>query len=213
MKINNDRLEYDALGKVRVSKTALYGAQSVRAVKNFNITNQKINPIMIWSLGAVKKACAQANKEMGDLESDIGNAIISACEEIMEGDHNHEFITDPIQGGAGTSINMNINEVIANRASQIIGEPIGTYLRVHPNDHVNKAQSTNDIIPTSGKLTTIILMGTSLVKELGYTQVSELTKKALREDRTLRELVLENHLLSESLLNEKWDPQSMIRPR
>lgn len=176
MQMNNERLEYDALGEVRVSKTALYGAQSVRAVENFNITNQKINPIMIWSLGAVKKACAQANKEMGDLEPNIGNAIIRACEEVMEGAHNHEFITDPIQGGAGTSINMNVNEVIANRASQILGEPIGTYLRVHPNDHVNKAQSTNDIIPTSGKLTTIIL-GEKLLYEMELME-SVLNEKA-----------------------------------
>lgn len=176
MQMNNERLEYDALGEVRVSKTALYGAQSVRAVENFNITNQKINPIMIWSLGAVKKACAQANKEMGDLEPNIGNAIIRACEEVMEGAHNHEFITDPIQGGAGTSINMNVNEVIANRASQILGDPIGTYLRVHPNDHVNKAQSTNDIIPTSGKLTTIIL-GEKLLYEMELME-SVLNEKA-----------------------------------
>lgn len=176
MDTTNERIEYDALGEVKVPETALYGAQSVRAAENFHITNQKINPLMIWSLGAVKKACAQANEEVGELGPEIGNAIIKACEEIMDGIHNHEFITDPIQGGAGTSMNMNVNEIIANRASQILGEPIGTYLRVHPNDHVNKAQSTNDIIPTSGKLTTILL-GEKLLQEMELLE-SVLNEKA-----------------------------------
>lgn len=176
MDTKDERIEYDALGEVRVPKNALYGAQSVRAVENFHITNQKINPIMISSLGAVKKACAQANEEAGELEPEIGNAIIKACEEIMAGVHNQEFITDPIQGGAGTSINMNANEIIANRASQLLGEPVGTYVRVHPNDHVNKAQSTNDIIPTSGKLTTILL-GEKLLQEMERL-VSVLNEKA-----------------------------------
>lgn len=176
MDITNERTEYDSLGEVKVPKTALYGAQSVRASENFHITNQKINPLMIWALGAVKKACAEANKEIGELEPTIGNAIIKACEEIMEGLHNHEFITDPIQGGAGTSINMNANEIIANRASQIVSEPIGTYSRIHPNDHVNKAQSTNDIIPTAGKLTTILL-GENLLQEMESME-SVLNEKA-----------------------------------
>lgn len=153
----NIRIEKDSLGEVQVASSALYGAQSVRALHNFHITGETIHPMMIRSLAYVKKATALANRDLKQLDGDIADAIIQACDEIISGDYDAEFITDAIQGGAGTSLNMNANEVIANRAAQILGEPLGDYKRVHPNDHANKGQSTNDIIPTAGKLTTLHL--------------------------------------------------------
>lgn len=189
------RMERDSLGEVPVPKEALYGAQSVRSVENFHITGQKINPLMIWSLGAVKKACAQANEAVGELDAKIAQAITQASDEIMEGTHNEEFITDAIQGGAGTSMNMNVNEIIANRASQLLGDPLGTYTSVHPNDHVNKAQSTNDVIPTAGKLTTLLL-GEALLAEMdlletAFSKKAEAYKEVIKVGRThLQDAVL-----------------------
>ena len=181
MNMSDVRIERDSLGEVVVPRKALYGAQSIRSVENFHITGQKIHPLMIASLGTVKKACAQANEEVGELHSVLSNAISRACDEIIEGTHDAEFITDAIQGGAGTSMNMNANEVIANRASQLLGEPVGTYDSVHPNDHVNKAQSTNDIIPTSGKLTALIL-GEQLLQEMDLMQIVLSEKAELFND-------------------------------
>lgn len=151
------RIEYDSLGAVKVPKDALYGAQTVRAIDNFHITGSAVHPLMFVALAQVKKACAYANYEVGEMSEDISQAIIQVCDEIIAGSYQEYFVTDAIQGGAGTSLNMNINEIIANRANQILGGTLGTYERVHPNDHANKAQSTNDIIPTAGKVTTILL--------------------------------------------------------
>lgn len=151
------RIESDSLGEVKVPKEALYGAQTVRAQHNFHITGQTVHPAMIQSLAYVKKASALANYEVGELTEEVAKVIMQAADEIIAGDHLEEFATDAIQGGAGTSINMNMNEVLANRAAQLLDEPLGTYQTVHPNDHVNRAQSTNDVIPTGGKLTILFL--------------------------------------------------------
>lgn len=178
------RIEKDSLGDVHVLESALYGAQSQRAVDNFNITGEMLHPMMVRSLGYVKKAVALANNDMDELDDEITKVIVQACDEIIAGDHDSEFITDAIQGGAGTSMNMNVNEVISNRASQILGENLGEYARVHPNDHANMGQSTNDVIPTAGKLTTIHL-GQILLEEMESLKNS-LGKKAKEFDDVIK---------------------------
>jgi len=151
------RIEQDSIGSKEVPVEAYYGVQSLRGQENFQITGQMQRPEFIWALAAIKKAAAIVNREIGELRFDIANAIIKACDEIMAGSLHNHFITDPIQGGAGTSANMNANEVIANRAIELMGGTKGDYSIVHPNDHVNNGQSTNDVIPTAGKITAIIL--------------------------------------------------------
>ncbi|MDS0527876.1 aspartate ammonia-lyase [Clostridium sp. SHJSY1] len=152
------RIEFDSIGSMSVPENAYYGVQSLRAKENFPITNKKINEKLIISLAEIKKAAAITNRNAGSLDKEIADAIIKACTEIIEGKLHDEFIVDPIQGGAGTSTNMNANEVIANRAIEILGGVKGDYSLIHPNDHVNMSQSTNDVFPTAGKLTVLKLM-------------------------------------------------------
>ena len=156
--IKNSRLESDSIGQKNVPMDAYYGVQSLRAQENFYITGLKMRREMIESLALLKKACAIANKNAGALEPVIADAIEAACDEICAGKYQDQFIVDPIQGGAGTSMNMNANEVIANIALQKLGGTLGDYKLVHPNDHVNCGQSTNDIVPTAGKMTTLVLL-------------------------------------------------------
>lgn len=148
---DNFRIEKDSLGEVKVPAGALYGAQTQRAVENFPISGLMPWPAFIWSMAAIKRAAARVNGDLGLLDKEKSDAIITATSEIMDGKHNKEFVVDPFQAGAGTSHNMNLNEVIANRATQLMGGEAGEY-RVHPNDHVNMAQSTNDTIPTAIRL-------------------------------------------------------------
>jgi fumarate hydratase class II len=145
------RIETDSLGEVQVPEGALYGAQTQRAVENFPISGLKPWRAFIWSMAAIKRAAAEVNRELGLLDKDKAEAIAKAAAEVMGGHWDAEFVVDPFQAGAGTSHNMNTNEVIANRATQILGGELGAYL-VHPNDHVNMAQSTNDTIPTAIRL-------------------------------------------------------------
>jgi fumarate hydratase, class II len=145
------RIERDTLGEIRVPAGALYGAQTQRAVENFPISGLKPWPAFIWSMAMIKRAAAEVNGDLGLLEEAHANAIIQAAREVIDGKWNDQFVVDPFQAGAGTSHNMNVNEVIANRATQIIGGKLGEYL-VNPNDHVNMAQSTNDTIPTAIRL-------------------------------------------------------------
>ena len=152
------RTESDSIGEKEVPEDAYYGVQSLRAAENFHITGLKMHPELIRSLAFIKKAAAMANHKVGLLDDNITKAIIVACDEIILGNYWKDFIVDPIQGGAGTSINMNANEVIANRAIELLGGKKGDYSVVHPNDHVNYGQSTNDVIPTAGKMTTIRLL-------------------------------------------------------
>ena len=152
------RIEADSIGTKQVPAEAYYGVQSLRGCENFQITGQKLRPEFIDSLAEIKKACAICNFAVGELDEQIKNAICQACDEILEGKFHDQFICDPIQGGAGTTANMNANEVIANRAIEILGGTKGDYTIVHPNDHVNRAQSTNDVIPTAAKMTTIKLL-------------------------------------------------------
>ncbi|WBO68994.1 aspartate ammonia-lyase [Streptomyces camelliae] len=150
----NTRIEHDLVGDKEVPADAYYGVHTVRAVENFAITGSTISqfPELIVSLAAVKQAAATANRDLGLLPQDLAGAIIAACEEIRGGRLADQFVVDPVQGGAGTSTNMNANEVIANRALEIIGHPRGHYEVIHPLDHVNLGQSTNDVYPTAVRL-------------------------------------------------------------
>ena len=152
------RIEKDSIGTKDVPADVYYGVQSLRAAENFPITGLRMHPELIRSLAYIKKAAALTNAEAGLLEKPVADAIVCACDEILAGKLREQFIVDPIQGGAGTSINMNANEVIANRAIELLGGVKGDYTLVNPNDHVNCGQSTNDVIPTAGKLTTLRLL-------------------------------------------------------
>ena len=152
------RLEKDSIGEKQVPADAYYGVQTLRAYENFRISGYSLHPEMIRSICQLKKACAITNYESGHLDKKREEAIVQACDEIIAGQFHDQFIVDPIQGGAGTSINMNANEVIANRAIEILGGQKGDYTIVHPNDHVNFGQSTNDIFPSCGRLTALKLL-------------------------------------------------------
>ena len=159
------RMESDSIGTMEVPKEAYYGVQALRAKQNFPITGQSLHPVFIRNLAKVKKAAAQSNRNALALPADKAEAIIRACDEVIRGCFADEFIVDAIQGGAGTSANMNMNEVLANRANEWMGGRKGDYSRIHPNDHVNMSQSTNDVIPCAGKLTILELMP-GLIQEL-----------------------------------------------
>lgn len=145
------RVERDSLGEVQVPAGALYGAQTQRAVENFPISGLRPWRAFIWSIAAIKCAAANVHRDLGMLDASIADAVAQAAHEVMNGDWDAHFVVDPFQAGAGTSHNMNANEVIANRATQILGGDPGDY-RIHPNDHVNMSQSTNDVIPTAIRL-------------------------------------------------------------
>ena len=152
------RVEKDSIGTKDVPEDVYYGVQSLRAAENFHITGLNMHPEIINSLAYIKKAAAITNCEVGLLDKKRTQAIVQACDEILAGQFRDDFIVDPIQGGAGTSLNMNANEVIANRAIEILGGKKGDYSVVNPNDHVNCGQSTNDVIPTAGKMTSLRLL-------------------------------------------------------
>ncbi len=145
------RMERDSLGEIRVPASSLYGVQTQRAVDNFPVSGLRPWRAFIWSMATIKRAAAEVNRELGLLDGDLAAAIVQAAEEVREGRWDDQFVVDPFQAGAGTSQNMNTNEVIANRATLILGGKLGEY-RVHPNDHVNMAQSTNDTVPTAIRL-------------------------------------------------------------
>lgn len=145
------RIERDTLGEVNVPANALYGAQSMRAFENFNISGLRSWPAFIWAMAVIKWAAAEVNRDLGLLKPEYADAIVSAAQEVMHGKWDSQFKVDPFQAGAGTSTNMNMNEVIANRATQLLGGKLGEYV-VNPNDHVNMSQSTNDTIPTAIRL-------------------------------------------------------------
>jgi aspartate ammonia-lyase len=154
------RKEKDSLGFVEVPAKAYYGAQTARAVENFPISNIHPDPQLIRALGMVKRAAAEANKELGLIDAKRADAIIQAAQEVIDGKWNAEFVVDVFQAGAGVSKHMNSNEVIANRANEILGGKLGEYAHVHPNDHVNYGQSTNDVFPTAMRLATLLALDT-----------------------------------------------------
>jgi aspartate ammonia-lyase len=165
------RLEHDLLGDYQVPVNAYWGVHTARAVDNFPISGVPIGHYrsLIRALAIVKQATAQANFELGELTSEINDAISKACLEVAEGKFDNEFVVDAIQGGAGTSTNMNANEVIANRAIEILGGTKGDYDVVHPLNHVNKSQSTNDVYPTALKLALIFEIN-ELLKAMAHLQ-------------------------------------------
>lgn len=178
------RVEKDSIGTKDVPEGVYYGVQSLRAAENFHITGLSMHPEIINSLAYIKKAAAITNCEVGIIDKKIANAIVKACDEILEGKFHKDFIVDPIQGGSGTSLNMNANEVIANRAIELLGGQKGDYSIVNPNDHVNCSQSTNDVIPTAGKMTSLRLLK-NLKKELRRLYEA-LSKKADEFDHVIK---------------------------
>lgn len=154
----NLRTEHDFLGSREVPADAYFGIQTLRAAENFAITGYQIHDELITALAVVKKAAAMANMDAGLLNPEIGRAVAQAAEEIIAGRWHDQFIVDPIQGGAGTSINMNANEVIANRALELIGKKKGDYAGISPNNHVNMSQSTNDVFPTATHIASLQLL-------------------------------------------------------
>lgn len=175
------RMEHDSIGALNVPAEAYYGVQSMRAATNFQITHRPLHPVLIDIIVMVKKAAAITNEKSGKLDQQIAQAIIQACDEILDGNLRDQFIVDAIQGGAGTSANMNANEVIANRAIEILGGTKGDYSIVHPNDHVNMSQSTNDVIPTAGKITVLKLLPQT-IKELEKLEKAMEEKEAEFDD-------------------------------
>ena len=155
--MNHTRTERDSIGEMEIPASADYGIHTARAVENFPITGIRLShfPELIESLAMVKKAAAQANRDFGRLPPEIASAIISACDLVIAGDAREHFVVDMLQGGAGTSTNMNANEVIANLALRLLGRPRGDYAALNPNDHVNLSQSTNDVYPTAVRLTVL----------------------------------------------------------
>ena len=151
-------MEKDSLGEKEVPATAYYGVQTTRALENFPISGLRAHPALITAHATIKKAAALTNRELGNLDSRIAEAIVQASEEVVEGKLRDQFVVDVFQAGAGVSFNMNCNEVIANRAIEILGGSRGDYKQVHPNDHVNMAQSTNDTFPTSMRLSSLMMI-------------------------------------------------------
>ena len=151
------RQEKDSLGVKEVPADAYYGAQTARAIENFPISGLWSHPIFIDATVLIKKAAAKVNYELGLLDQEKAKAITQASDEVLTGKHRSQFVVDAYQAGAGTSHNMNVNEVLANRANEILGGECGSYDRVHPNDHVNMSQSTNDVIPTAVRVAGVLL--------------------------------------------------------
>ncbi|MDQ1597228.1 MAG: fumarate hydratase, class [Microbacteriaceae bacterium] len=177
------RIEHDTMGEVRVPSAALYGAQTQRAVENFPISGSGLEPAQIVALARIKRAAAVVNKELGILDATVADAIALAADELIAGRHHDEFPVDTYQTGSGTSSNMNINEVLATLATRIAGQP------VHPNDHVNASQSSNDVFPTSVHVAVTGALLGDLIPALDHLAVSletkaELWKTVVKSGRT-----------------------------
>jgi fumarate hydratase class II len=164
------RTEKDPLGEKPVPADALYGIQTLRAVENFPISGLRPLPAFVDAVIRVKKAAALTHRETGRLEARLADAIVQAADEVLAGQHRDQFVVDVYQAGAGTSHNMNCNEVLANRANELLGAPRGAYAPVHPNDHVNMAQSTNDVIPTAMRLAVLATLPQLLVAMKGLAE-------------------------------------------
>lgn len=171
------RFETDSLGPVKVPAPAYYGAQTQRALENFPISGRRMSREFIRALGIIKGAAAQANMELGLLEPKLGAAIVQAAEEVVDGKFDVDFVVDVYQTGSATSTNMNANEIIANRAIELLGGQIGSKKPVHPNDHVNKGQSSNDVIPTAIHVAVLDSLENGLLPALHYL-ANALSEKA-----------------------------------
>jgi fumarate hydratase class II len=159
------RIERDSMGEVAVPDDAYYGASTQRAVENFPISDLRFGPRFIWALGLIKASAAEMNKSLGKVDAEKADAIIRAGEEMMDGRYNGQFVVDVFQTGSGTATNMNANEILANRATEILGGEFGSKL-VHPNDHVNAGQSSNDVIPTAMHVAAVAAMEEDLLPAL-----------------------------------------------
>ena len=170
------------MGPVEVPADAYYGGQTMRAVQNFPISALRFPRAFIKALGQIKLAAAQVNVELGLLDPRLGAAIVQAAQEVVDGRHDSQFVVDIFQTGSGTSTNMNANEVIANRAIEILGGERGSKKPVHPNDHVNKGQSSNDVIPTAIHLAALVTMQNELVPALEKLEAA--LRRARAAERT-----------------------------
>lgn len=178
------RTETDSIGEKEIPAEAYYGIQTLRAKENFPITGYNLDDSMITAVAMVKKAAAMANRDAGHLPLHISEAIIGAADELLEGFHHDQFLVDPIQGGAGTSVNMNANEVIANRALEIAGRDKGDYDYINPNNHVNMAQSTNDVFPTTMHIAAVT--GMTRLEQTMETMADTFDKKAADFDHIIK---------------------------
>jgi fumarate hydratase class II len=165
--VNEHRIERDTMGEVRVPASALYGAQTARAVANFPISGERLSPRVIRALGLIKAAAAEVNAQAGLLDGDRAPAIAQAAREVAAGLHDGEFPVDVFQTGSGTSSNMNANEVVANRANELLGQPRGS-VHVHPNDHVNLGQSSNDVFPSAVQIALLGAIDERLLPEMRH---------------------------------------------
>jgi fumarate hydratase class II len=172
------RVERDSMGEMRVPADAYYGAQTARAVDNFPISGLRFGRRFIRALGLVKRSAAAANVSLGLLDAAVGDAIMRAADEVVSGTHDDEFVVDVFQTGSGTSTNMNANEVIANRAIELLGGKRGNKVLVHPNDHVNMGQSTNDVFPTAIHVAALEAIESELLPALAALAAALETKSA-----------------------------------
>jgi aspartate ammonia-lyase len=182
------RTERDPLGEKRVPDDVLYGIQTLRALENFQISSLRMDHSLIIAFAEIKKAAASAHLELNDLDDTIAKAIIQAAGELIDGDWREDFSLDVFQAGAGTSYNMNVNEVIANRALEILGRARGDYEVIEPNDHVNKAQSTNDVMPTAMRIASVrrlrLLVGVLTELDKSFAKKAEEFKDIKKSGRT-----------------------------
>ena len=165
------RQEKDSLGVREIPDDAYWGAQTSRAVENYPISGERAHPEMVRAYARIKKACAETNAELGRLTAEKLRAIVTACDEVLAGRHADQFVVDVYQAGAGTSFHMNVNEVLAGRASEILGKPRGDRSAVNPNDDVNLGQSTNDTFPTALHMAAVAV-GRPLAEEVGRLAAS-----------------------------------------
>jgi len=179
------RTEHDTLDKVRVPCDAYYGAQTQRAVENFPISGLRLPAAFVRAQAVIKRAAARANMAAGSLTQEVGEALVAATDEVIRGKFADQFVVDVFQAGAGTSQNMNMNEVLANRANELLGGERGVYDRVHPNDHANMAQSTNDTIHTAIHIATVCEIHGRLLPTVGRL-AEALEDKAVEFDHIVK---------------------------
>jgi aspartate ammonia-lyase len=208
------RTERDFLGEIKVPQQAYWGIHTGRALKNFSLTSYRIDPSLIRALALVKKACAAANSELGYLRPAIAQVLLEACDEAAAGKLDDQFPLDPLQGGAGTSTNMNMNEVVANRAIELLGGERGAYSLVHPLEHVNLHQSTNDVYPTAVKIAALekmrslsesvaLLQGAFQKKETECAGIAKIGRTELQEAVPMT-LGAEFSAFAEALSRDRW---------
>ncbi|MBN1554867.1 MAG: aspartate ammonia-lyase [Phycisphaerae bacterium] len=212
--MSNYRIEHDLLGEMRAPADALWGVHTLRAMENFPVTGRSVQPALIHAYGAVKLACARTNHELGRWDEKTFQALARACEEMIEGKLDEHIVVDALQGGAGTSTNMNVNEVLANRALQILGKPPGEYDTLHPLEDVNLHQSTNDTYPTALKVAAVFglrdlqrevigLLEAFQAKEKQFAHVVKVGRTQF-QDAVLITLGREMSAHAEALSRDRW---------